>query len=500
MPADGDAQARPVPVRTNHKPPTSVDISGDDKVAKWKAHKLRWEQYSKISGLNAEGVDPETKKAEFLYSLGTDTMMVYQNLDCKPADTIEDIIKLIDGYVLGETHLAMEHFKFNKCVQGPKQSFDDWLREIRERVKTCHFNDIENVENTMIRNKIIFDIHDKDAQRKMLEERDADLKRVIDIARSCESASQHLKTMRGTSEEVSKVYASSKKQSQGKRSYSSRPEKHTTSSDIPLKCKFCKKKHPMKKELCPAWGHSCNACHKKNHFKGSEVCGKTKKIHAVDYESDGYDTTDEEVISMVKTAPSIHEKAVYCEMLVEDTPVKLQIDCGATANMIPNSLVPSPIALKPTDKTLKMWNNTTITPLGECVLKVKNPATRKKYNVLFIVVEENLTPLISRSAAEKMQLITINYEQFVNVNAVTQDTDAEVQQILAEYSDVFEETVGCFPGTVHLTLKPDAQPVVCGLRKPSISTKGQLIDTLKEMCEQGIIERHLMKNRNGSVS
>ena len=50
--------------------------------------------------------------------------------------------------------------------------------------------------------------------------------------------------------------------------------------------------------------------------------------------------------------------------------------------------------------------------LGTCKLLVENPKTLMKYMVKFIVVDEQLTPpLLSRKAAEKMNLIIVNYDQ-----------------------------------------------------------------------------------------
>ncbi len=43
----------------------------------------------------------------------------------------------------------------------------------------------------MLRDRLIFGINDKEIQKKMLDERGADLNRIIDIARSCEVTKIH---------------------------------------------------------------------------------------------------------------------------------------------------------------------------------------------------------------------------------------------------------------------------------------------------------------------
>ena len=53
------------------------------------------------------------------------------------------------------------------------------------------------------------------------------------------------------------------------------------------RCKFCSRNHRMIKSECPAWGKTCNSCHKPNHFAGAEVCESGKS----DVKSDKSDRT-----------------------------------------------------------------------------------------------------------------------------------------------------------------------------------------------------------------
>ncbi len=133
-----------------------------------------------------------------------------------------------------------------------------------------------------------------------------------------------------------------------------------------LKCKLCKKNHVMKKEVCPAWGKTCNACHKEKHFKGSQSCHKAKKVYAIGDAEDS-EITDEQIImslNRLESVRAITSKAVYCEMQIQQTLIKLQIDSGATVNIMPHHLVPVLYKLNACNITLKMWNKTTMDALG----------------------------------------------------------------------------------------------------------------------------------------
>ena len=84
-----------------------------------------------------------------------------------------------------------------------------------------------------------------------------------------------------------------------------------------------------------------------------------------------------------------------------------------------------------------------------------NIKTKKKWNVDYVVVEDNsYAPLIGLIAAESMGLVTINYNVF-DVCTVKSD------EIKSKFPCVFDEKLGSLPGgPAHLTLKADPEPVI----------------------------------------
>ena len=99
-------------------------------------------------------------------------------------------------------------------------------------------------------------------------------------------------------------------------------------------------------------------------------------------------------------------------MLIRKQSVEMQIDCGSTFNILPKKYLEDK-DIRPESVTLKMWNNMKTEALGKCRAKTVNPATGDKFNVDYVIVDDDeLTPLLSRKAAERMKLITVNYENF----------------------------------------------------------------------------------------
>ena len=161
-----------------------------------------------------------------------------------------------------------------------------------------------------------------------------------------------------------------------------------------------------------------------NHWKASEFCAMKKKVRSVNQSPDCSDL-DSDVASVktlsafVNGVASAKDKPIRCEMLIRSKPVTLQVDGGATVNIIPKSRI-GDSWLEPSNITLEMWNKARVMALGTCKLPLENPKTSQKYMVKFVIVEEELTPLLSRKAAEKMNLITVNYDKFESVSGVVE--------------------------------------------------------------------------------
>ena len=139
-----------------------------------------------------------------------------------------------------------------------------------------------------------------------------------------------------------------------------------------------------------------------------------------------------------------------------------------------------------------MWNKTEVTPLGATRIVLRNPKNRKKYSVEFVVVNENLTPLIGAQAAQHMKLITVNNENFVTTSPpCTKQAEVKVlnagEEVIKRFSDVFDGSVGTFPGKVHLEVDPKAVPVIIPPRRIPTALKDKFKEELKKLVEQKII-------------
>ena len=235
-------------------------------------------------------------------------------------------------------------------------------------------------------------------------------------------------------------------------------------------------------------------------------CAVDTQYSSDDYESDGeqYFPDDRELVMVVdyfahcdKSTPvsqevnqaytlsdrQKEEGPLYAEIDFRGKRVKLQVDCGATVNVIPAHLVDTS-KLEPSNVSLQCYNKTLKPVLGKIRLLMDNPKNGRKYNIMFHVIDEPWRLLLSRKAAEQMKLITVNYHNFKQVFTVKTE-----YSLPDEYPDAFSDKQGTFEGKVHLLHDHSAQPVQCPPRTVPISRKAKLKEKLDEMVVKGVITR-----------
>ena len=172
-------------------------------------------------------------------------------------------------------------------------------------------------------------------------------------------------------------------------------------------CNFCGGSHEKLKFKCPAWGQTCSNCKGRHHF--SKKC-KKPKVHSIEGNSTLQDSDEEtKWLAAVSTGK---DDRIYAKMKVNECTVQFQVDSGANVNTICQKYVKRS-QVSGSKCKLYMWNNDQQKVLGEAVLKVYNPATKKNHDVNFSVVENHLQPLLGAQMSKEMCLITVNEENFI---------------------------------------------------------------------------------------
>ena len=191
---------------------------------------------------------------------------------------------------------------------------------------------------------------------------------------------------------------------------------------------------------------------------------------------------------MTGTVNSVSEREIYAQMLINEKPIKFHIDCGATVNVLPSKYV-NKEDIQPTKRVLQMWNKTELKPEGICRVTIRNPRNQKKYSVEFIIVKENLTPLLGAAVIQQMGLIEVHEENFEKIAAakMANTKSQTAQEIIEEYRDVFEGDLGTLEGLQHLDVDPSVPPTIAPSRRVPFAIKPKLKTELDRLTGIGVL-------------
>ena len=130
---------------------------------------------------------------------GPKGIKVYATLTFGESDRKHDIkriIKKLDEIIIGERNESYDRFKFNRQKQNTGERFDGFYSDLKELAKTCNFCDC--LRNSLIRDRTVEGVLDNDTCKLQLHEKDLDLSKAVNIARTCEETRQQLKQISST--------------------------------------------------------------------------------------------------------------------------------------------------------------------------------------------------------------------------------------------------------------------------------------------------------------
>lgn len=473
----------------NLSAPSPFDIDGPGAKERWNEWRESWNRYTLLSGVDKQPNDFQA--ALLIHSIGTEARRIHAGMSFAPGEENDPrvILNKYDEYFMGKSLEHIERMKFYSRNQQLGENFEQYLSELRNMAKPCGFCNC--MSDKLVMDRIMLGHKDEKTKDKLSSIEKPTLSSVIAMCRAMEVTSQNMKVLK-QQETISRV-AHKETKLPGRRWID--------------KCKFCARAHEGDREKCPAFGRKCRTCGERNHFAEAELCSgakvkyssrtqpnrgrfrgkKTHLVRAVVDDEDDYSTEGSVYAVTIAAVSDPANRPLYCKMVIDDNVVTHQIDPGATVCVIPKKFVGSR-PIRPDAVTLKMWNGDIVHALGRCKIKARNKRTSQKWNIDYVVVDnKQLVPLLSRKAAETMNLITVNYHNFEDINAITTNSGSKWKE---EFPECFDGNLGTLPGgPVRLRLKPDADPVIRPARTLPEAIKEKVRVELDEMVRRGILAK-----------
>ena len=478
----GEQRGAAAPAGDNHvgrdpqtKVPPPLTLEGN-KVLQWKLFKKRWNNYMILTNFNTKPREYQIARLE--NCLADDALELLEGFSFETPEeerTVAEIMDAFERYSLGETNETMERHNFAKRSQKEGETFDRFLADLRTMIKTCGY--CVDCTPKILTDRIVLGIISDETREDLLKERKLTVAQCVDICRAQECAAVQSKSLKH--ETVNQV--ANKK---GAGDHNKREPKKGL-------CRYCGSEHVFIKTECPAWGRKCTYCDGRNHLE--EVCMRKKYARAakpkdrkeskkdkktkVNNIAEGWtsESSDEEWVYSVQ-GPA-RNRDVKCQMEVNGNVVKFQIDTGSSVNLLPDRYVDAS-TVSPYKGKLTTWDGTQINAIGTCRATVRNPRTRKKFNVEFLIYKGGLQPLLGLKASKQMQLITVHYDNFDVVSAVKEES---------LFPDVFSDGIGLLPGIQELKVKPEAIPIVMATRRTPVNIRQELKNELDRLESLGVI-------------
>jgi hypothetical protein len=346
---------------------------------------------------------------------------LFQTLEFEDEAHRKDITKIIDAFekhCVGETNVTYERYVFNRREQDAGEPFDSFVADIRRLIRTCEYGAIEN---SIIRDRIVMGIRDDATRRKLLQTRQLDLKKAIDICKSSEATTKQLRAI-AHPEDIHAVNTGRDRHSRRESSPPSRssrsspngpPNRRRASTPGRGICQYCNRRHEPNKTACAAYGKTCRICLKKNHF--ASVC-RAKDKTVCELQQDTDDDDDEgDILALDDT----RKGRLFSKLKVCDKVVRFLVDCGATVNLLPVSLVRQLgqriSGIRAPESTLRMFDNTALKTEGMITLPVTHPLTGQLETLDFYISTSHNQPLLGIEACLKFELISVNHDNICSL-------------------------------------------------------------------------------------
>ena len=429
----------------------------------WKTFKRDFTNYEVATKLNKENM--EIRVATLLSCIGSNAMDIYDGFPMSEEQRkqIPDILRAFENYCIGETNETYERYVFNSRNQQEGESVEKYIAELRRLAKSCNF---DTLEDNLIRDRVVMGVRCDITRRKLLQEGKLTLQKATTIARAMEVTKGQMTRIKkggeGTEELVHKVH---KNVPQKKN-----PEKN---------CHFCGKAHIFKKELCPAYGKTCNACKGKNHFAGTKFCRADIRV-VTDYDHDQSDALEDEDDIWLSAVGNGRPRAT-ATLNVNGKDIQFQLDTGSDVNTICQRYVRKQ-QVKRTSQRLTMWNKTKVEPIGEVSLETMNPKTGTSHEITYTVVPNSLSCLLGMETVKTLGFITLNETKYIaKIDENSALGDPESTTTTNKHSSLGDL------GEAHLHIDTSKKPKQLPCRRVPFALQAKVKSQISALVERGVL-------------
>lgn len=484
----------------NLPPPETFIVEGESSLAqRWGKWIKRVELFMTASNIT----EAAQKRAILLHLAGPEVQEIFETLTDTGNDYETAKLKL-KGYFEPKCNVTYERHIFRNTTPLAQETVASFVTRLRQIAENCNF---EASKDDMIRDQVVEKCTLKGLRKRLLQEENLTLEKVLNISRTIETAESQAKEIEshrdssGAGNSVDYVGARPKS---GQPKYQNRPNnfnkqsvaQHHENHNKPKQgknyshrqfqgtCRTCGQRGHMSKNCFVRHNKACFKCGENGHF--ARVCKSKKPGHVstvsennvspnVDYDDD----SDNDYVFTVNP-----EQGNIMVASVNGKTFPILVDSGASQNIMSLKTFKSlnvAKKLQDTDVKVYTYGSTEHLPLaGEINIDITLGGVES--NLYFIVTKADAISVLSSKTSKKLGFLK------VNVNQVTEQS-SEWDSISNKYPSVFTGLGKLNDRTIKLHIDESVTPRAQPVRRVPFSVRGQLEEKLQELEQLDVIEK-----------
>lgn len=179
----------------------------------WPFWKQKFEIYLQPS--EKDKSEEKVKIATLLACIGDDAIHVNNTIDSDKKSRLEVFLKQFYQHFVPQKVTAMETFKLNTMmIQRDDQTIEQICYRIKKQTQLCYFmckNEQckSSYKERKIRDRLVAGIKDKEAQLRMIREKDLDINKTIEYCKSMEVSKENIKMLNPDEKQKQQIYTRS---------------------------------------------------------------------------------------------------------------------------------------------------------------------------------------------------------------------------------------------------------------------------------------------------
>ncbi|XP_031370833.1 formin-J-like isoform X2 [Apis dorsata] len=247
------------------RPPDPLSDNGDI-AQNWKQWKKDFMIFMNVTNSMDK---PKEQQAYLLRSyigkIGQNAIEKIISTNLKERDDMNVLLAKLDKYFCPSKNEVIERYNFFNSKKKKDESIETYITQLKSKAKTCNFG---KITESLIRDKIIMEINDKNLKTKIFNTENLNLLTLIKIFNEHQNL-QKKKEENKIKNDTRSDNASFKNTPKivknfDEKTNSSNNNEKSINMQNKRNCKKCNQRHPIK--ACPAWGLKCEKCGMYNHY------------------------------------------------------------------------------------------------------------------------------------------------------------------------------------------------------------------------------------------